>query len=249
MEEKEAKVVLIGGPGSKGGFSDRLLGEENIDEDGKIIGAEFGAKQLQVGQTQVRLQIWDTAEQERYEALVPMYLRLAHAVLYFANLCGNDGLGDCRHKLERCPAPEGAACALVGNRPHDMPRVVSREEAEALANEFHMPYLEVCVATGEGLGEVRDLVARCAIDKGLVRNPRLEAVGAELQQLRQRRAQLERRLRARVRGEERTRRHGALEHRSEVYADMAARMLALQGTLRPALAAHGLATLQERAYQ
>ena len=234
---------------SKAGFAARFVGREAAPEDRPIVGVEFYSDRVQTALGSAPVQLWDAADDERFAALTPVFMRGAHAVLYFANLCDEAGLGDCRHKLEVCPAPEEAARILVGNRPHDMPRVVSREEAEALANEFHMPYLEVCVATGEGLGEIRDLVARCAIDRGLVHNPRLEAVGAELQQLRQRRAQLERRLRARVRDEERTRRHGALEHRSEVYADMAARMLALLGTLRPALAAHGLATLLERAYQ
>ena len=191
-------MLLVGAPMSKAGFAARFVGREAAPEDRPIVGVEFYAGRVQTALGSAPVQLWDTADDERFEALVPVFLRGADAVLYFANLCDAAGLAECRRQVQRCPAPEGAACVLVGNRPHDMPRTVPREEAEALADEFHLPYLECCVATGEGFDGIRDLIARCVVARGLVHNPRLEAVGAELQQLRQRRAQLERRLRVNV---------------------------------------------------
>ena len=67
-------------------------------------------------------------------------------------------------------------CVVIGNRPHDGARVISREDAQELADECNMPYLECCVTTGEGFDEVMDLVKRCAAGEDISYGPRVPEI-------------------------------------------------------------------------
>ena len=67
-------------------------------------------------------------------------------------------------------------CVVIGNRPHDGARVISREDAQELADECNMPYLECCVTTGEGFDEIRDLVKRCAAGENISYSPRVPEI-------------------------------------------------------------------------
>lgn len=56
---------------------------------------------------------------------------------------------------------------LVGNKSDkDEGRVVSREEAEVLARQLGLPYVEVSAKTGQNVASAFELIARC-IYKGL----------------------------------------------------------------------------------
>ena len=186
---------------------------------------------VETGRKRVALQVWDADEREQFEAVAPIHTRGAQMVLYVLDLCDDDGPGACRRKLENCPASAGAACILVGNRPHGGERVVAREEAEALAEEYNMPYLECCVKTGEGIGEIREAVLQRVADIDLLPDPRVEGLEKALFRLREKRARLERKLGVSVQREVRSERYQRLARGSRAYGDLIARVLEEQGRL------------------
>lgn len=59
----------------------------NLFTDGPIprylptIGVEFGIVRVRIGETDVKLQIWDTGGQERFRAITSAYFRGAHAIV------------------------------------------------------------------------------------------------------------------------------------------------------------------------
>ena len=197
----------------------------------------------ETGRKRVVLQVWDADEREQFEAIAPMHTRGAQMVLYVLDLCDNNGLGACRRKLENCPASAGAACLLVGNRPHGGERVVAREEAEALARECNMPYLECCVKTGEGIGAVREAVLQRVADMDVLPDPRVEGLEKALFRLREKRARLERKLGVSVQREVREERYQRLARGSRAYGDLIARALEEQGRLGSAVATDRSAAL------
>ena len=76
------KVILLG---------DALVGKTSIicrqlhgykPQTTPTIGCHFNDIIMNVGQTQISMQVWDTAGQEMYRALVPIYLRGAdHSII------------------------------------------------------------------------------------------------------------------------------------------------------------------------
>lgn len=64
--------------------------------------------------------------------------------------------------------PHRVLFILVGNKSDkDEGRVVSREEAEVLARQLGLPYVEVSAKTGQNVSSAFELLARC-IYKGLL---------------------------------------------------------------------------------
>ena len=64
----------------------------------------------------LKVQVWDTAENDRYNALIPMYLRSADIIFYFINLNDEDGIRDCENKMAICHDFADVKRVIVGNR-------------------------------------------------------------------------------------------------------------------------------------
>ena len=78
-----------------------LIGESDVGKsslllrytDGKFpesIGVDFKIKRIEVDGKQVRLQIWDTAGQEKFRPITKAYYRGAHGILVLFDLSKRD---------------------------------------------------------------------------------------------------------------------------------------------------------------
>jgi small GTP-binding protein len=77
-----AKVVLYGREGTgKSALMMRYACGRFDTELESTIGAAFNCKKVTVGDKEISLQIWDTAGSERFDSIVPMYIRGAKVVL------------------------------------------------------------------------------------------------------------------------------------------------------------------------
>lgn len=107
-----------------------------------------------IGDSQrVHLQLWDTAGQERFRSLSTAFFRDAMGFLLVFDLTSNQSFTDIRNWLTLlqtnayCERPD---MILVGNKKDlESQRVVSAEEAQKLADELNIPYVETSAATGE----------------------------------------------------------------------------------------------------
>jgi Ras-related protein Rab-2A len=122
------------------------------------IGVEFGSKKICFFEynADVKIQIWDTAGQETFRSIVRSYFRGAIGALVVFDITKRDTFNNIKSWLNQvkdsCLTPINIT--LVGNKfDLDNKRVVSREEALILANEYNINYIETSAKTGHNVDE------------------------------------------------------------------------------------------------
>ena len=76
------KFIIIGDAGvGKSCILHQFIEGKQKKSSSHTIGVEFGSKVIQVGTHRVKLQIWDTAGQDRYRAVTRSYYRGAAGAL------------------------------------------------------------------------------------------------------------------------------------------------------------------------
>jgi Ras-related protein Rab-22 len=79
---REVKVVLLGDTGvGKSSLVLRFVTNNFKPYSESTIGASFMSKMIMVQGKPIKFQIWDTAGQEKYHSLAPMYYRGAAAAI------------------------------------------------------------------------------------------------------------------------------------------------------------------------
>eukprot|EP01127_Copromyxa_protea_P002782 TRINITY_DN12733_c0_g1_i1.p1 TRINITY_DN12733_c0_g1~~TRINITY_DN12733_c0_g1_i1.p1 ORF type:complete len:212 (-),score=42.96 TRINITY_DN12733_c0_g1_i1:80-715(-) len=120
------------------------------------IGVEFGTKTVTVDDTQVRLQIWDTAGQESFRAITRSYYRGAAGALLVFDITRRESFNHLESWLTdaRQNANESMVTVLVGNKVDmEAKRAVSVEEAKQFAQENGLLYIETSAKTAANVDE------------------------------------------------------------------------------------------------
>ena len=79
----QPKVVLIGDASvGKTSLLVSLLKGHFIQNIESTIGSAYSPKTIMTTNGAITLRIWDTAGEEKFKSLVPMYVRNAHAIIY-----------------------------------------------------------------------------------------------------------------------------------------------------------------------
>lgn len=123
----------------------------------------------------------DTAGQERFASLAPMYYRNAQSALVVYDLTKASSLNKAKHwiaELQRQASP-GIVIALVGNKldlvsdadnlegDGNNSRAISTEEAKAYAEEEGLLFFETSAKTGENVQEVFEGIANAIPENAL----------------------------------------------------------------------------------
>ncbi|XP_067685614.1 ras-related protein Rab-8B-like [Haliotis asinina] len=94
----------------------------------------------------VRLQIWDTAGQEKYRSLTASYYRGANGCIIMFDVT-NEETFDHVHRwfddMREYASQKDIAVVLVGTKCHDLDREVTKDRATSFAEEHSIPYIEV----------------------------------------------------------------------------------------------------------
>ena len=82
------------------------------------IGAHFISRVLDVPSGTIKLQIWDTAGQEKYRSVTPMYFREAAAAVLVYDITNRETFENCQNWIKelRNQAPDDIIVALAGNK-------------------------------------------------------------------------------------------------------------------------------------
>jgi small GTP-binding protein len=111
--------------------------------------------------SQVKFAIWDTAGQEVYQSIAPMYFHDAKCAIVVFDLTERasfDHVNDWISRVE--DAAHGAAIILCGNkRDQEDQRKTTFSEATERAQDLNASYIEVSAKTRSGLDELFELVA------------------------------------------------------------------------------------------
>ena len=153
------KIVLVGDTQvGKTCLIRRLANGDYTDENPPTIGAAFQNHLIQTAKGTVALQIWDTAGQEKFRSLTPMYYRSAAiAILCFdlTNSASFQSLEQWTMELSE-KAPDHLKVVIVGTKKDLVEqRQINYETARQFAEENGcLFYAETSAKTNEGITEL-----------------------------------------------------------------------------------------------
>ncbi|XP_061397647.1 ras-related protein Rab-27A-like [Musca vetustissima] len=130
------------------------------------VGIDFREKRLiytsRGRNHRIHLQLWDTAGQERFRSLTTAFYRDAMGFLLIFDLTSEKSFLEISNWLEQLRQhaySEDPDVVLCGNKCdlHDF-RVISHEQASALAERYKLPYIETSACTGYNVSNAVDLL-------------------------------------------------------------------------------------------
>jgi Ras-related protein Rab-6A len=121
------------------------------------IGLDFHSKNVTINGNNIRLLLYDTAGQEKFKSLIPMYIRDANIILVVYDITNRDTFTHTEHWVNETKdlKRDDAIFVLVGNKIDlEENRVVTKKEAEDFATEKGFLFHEVSAKTGEQVQEL-----------------------------------------------------------------------------------------------
>jgi small GTP-binding protein len=131
------------------------------------IGVEFGAKTIQINGKTIKIQIWDTAGQEAFQAITRTYYKGAIGALLVYDITRRDTFTHVTKWLDdvRTNSSKNVTVILIGNKKDlEDKRQVSYEEGEAFAKENGLMFLETSAKTAYNVVESFNLSAQCILN-------------------------------------------------------------------------------------
>ena len=162
LPEYQYKIVVLGNSSVGKTCIVNRFSEDTFEEGIQpTIGANFVTKKLLMDDCYYKFEVWDTAGQEKYRSLAPMYYKGAAAALVVYDISLPGSLESARDWIKELHdnAPPSCVIALVGNK-SDLNRVVTKEAANHLAQKFSLIHIEVSAKTGENIQEAFLSIAR-----------------------------------------------------------------------------------------
>jgi small GTP-binding protein len=155
MALTKAKVVLVGAAHTgKTSIANRLVyGDFSPHTVPSTQPALFRKKVYHVGQP-VTLEIWDTAGQEQYHALSPMFYRDANAGIVVCDLTDVGSFDTCKHWVSELRQARGdqIVIAVAGNKSDLVSqRRITLEQIAAFAQGIATDSFETSARTGENI--------------------------------------------------------------------------------------------------
>ena len=144
--EQLYKIIIIGDSGvGKSNILGRYLHNEFKHDTKSTVGVEFGSKQLKVDGVNIKLQIWDTAGEERYRAITSAYYKGSKGCFIVYDITSEISFENVEKWYEeiRKSAEKEISIILVGNKCDlENERKVSIELGQSKAKNLNCPFFE-----------------------------------------------------------------------------------------------------------
>ncbi|KAH0787844.1 small GTP-binding protein [Histomonas meleagridis] len=157
-EDRGIKVVLIGDPAvGKSCIANRAVTGVFNEEMEATLGASYISKVVTFNDKEYKLQIWDTAGQEKFRGLTPLYFRGANVALIVYAIDNIDSFHAVEKWLTRLreSADKDVRIFLVANKIDNIAyKVVESDEGQELAEKIGATFYEVSAKTGQGVDDL-----------------------------------------------------------------------------------------------
>ena len=170
MNEDNIYKILLLGDTTVGKTCFLIKYTDNVFQEAYMstIGLDYRLKTMILKNgKKIKLQIWDTAGQDRFRAITKNYYKNAHGIILIYDVTSLQTYDNIKSWISqiREEASPNIVIYIVGNK-IDMneERKVKTEEGEKLAEEFGFPFSEASAKSGINVNEIfEDIVER--IDK------------------------------------------------------------------------------------
>ena len=150
-----------------------IMGRFNPEHE-ITIGCEFMAKNIQINERNVRIQIWDTAGQESYRSITRSYYKSSTCAFIIYDVTDKKSFTNISSWLDECREMcyKDMLICLVGNKIDlEDKRVISKEEGQKFADDNGLLFFETSAKTGTNIEEIfnkctSDIVAK--IESGAI---------------------------------------------------------------------------------
>ena len=151
------KIVIIGDSGvGKSNILSRYVRDEFSMDTKATVGVEFGSKIISINNQQIKIQIWDTAGQEAFQAITRTYYKGATGALVVYDITRRDTFNHVTKWLDevRANALKEIQIILIGNKKDlEDKRQVQTEEGQSLADKNGLLFLETSAKTAVNVSE------------------------------------------------------------------------------------------------
>ena len=132
-----------------------------IDISNRTINTNCFQKRIQINNLIFNLNVWDTAGEEKYHAMAPIFYRGAQGAVVIFDVTNRETFNRATKWFKELNefAEGNPKIILVGNK-IDLPnRVISNEEASSLAQKYNCNFLEVSALLGTNVNEIFNSLA------------------------------------------------------------------------------------------
>jgi small GTP-binding protein len=161
------KIILLGDSAvGKSSVLVRYTENKFIDTTTMTVGVDFKTRDIILEGSSYRLQIWDTAGQEKFRGIVEAYYRKAQGILLvYDQSCSSsfDSLPTWLSSVNDHAAPN-VPVVIVGNK-GDLEPVVSFERVTSFVEDRRLHFVSTSAVTGMGIEEAFLEVAKLVVDR------------------------------------------------------------------------------------
>ena len=119
------------------------------------IGVDFATKMIEFRNNSIKLQMWDSAGQERYKALIPSYVRGAAIIFIVYDLSDSNSFTNLEEWINfiKQVNTDDSLLILCGNK-SDKPRKIDYKDGSALAQKYGMLFFETSAKTCQNINSM-----------------------------------------------------------------------------------------------
>ena len=138
------KIIFVGDEGvGKTSIINRIFDYPFSEIYEMSIGVDFMSKNLRYHGHNIKLQIWDTAGQEKYKGLIPSYVRDSSIVFVVYDVSSKSSFNNVSSWISFIKSIENTTIILCGNKIDLSTREVQANEGEQFASKEGIPFFEV----------------------------------------------------------------------------------------------------------
>jgi len=145
------KLIFVGDAATgKTSIINRIIDNPFNDVYEISIGIDFMSKNIRFRGQNTKIQIWDSAGQEKYKGLIPSYVRNSSIVFLVYDVSNRQSFENISNWISFVKNIEKTIMVLCGNK-IDLNREVEKSEGEALAEKENLKFFECSAKTNENI--------------------------------------------------------------------------------------------------
>ena len=158
VDDTKYKLIVIGDENvGKTSIINRFKSNQFTGEYEPTVGLDFQSMSLYIDDQNVTLLLYDTAGQEKYRSLIPLYTKDAHIIFLIYDISNYDSFTNVEKWYDSLSNvnKEEAIFFLVGNKVDLVEeRKVKEEEGKEFAEQHNFIFQEISALTGDGIQEL-----------------------------------------------------------------------------------------------